>query len=460
MTHAASILETLPDIPRALTGLAEWLACLVYVLLRRPRLPRPRLVALAVAALGVQVGVQLLADLLPRQLWTVGMAAAVACMYGFIVAATRVSARDAGYFAARALVLAELVAALHWQVHCFFFLPEGRPGTVWQVAFFVLVYAVGYGVAYVVESRHFRPDQELDVTVGELASAVAIALVTFFMSNISFLNANTPFSGRLGLEIFYIRTLVDLCGFVALYAQQGQRLQHQARSEVRAIDEMLRRQHEQYLQSKRNMKIVHRKYHDLKHQIGVIRAEVDPRRRASYLDDLEASISGHARQADTGNGVLDVILTTKSQECAERDIDLTCVVDGALLDFMSAMDVAAVFGNALDNAIDGVMAVPDPEQRIIKVAVYARDRFVMLTVENYFSGELHTEGGDIVTRRADRTRHGYGLKSIRYTAEKYGGSMTVNTEDRWFLLRVLLPMPEDRPPTGSSRRSTSTATPA
>ncbi|MDF9875919.1 ATP-binding protein [Cellulosimicrobium cellulans] len=458
MTQAASILETLPDIPRALTGLAEWLACLVYVLLRRPRLPRPQLVALAVAALGVQVGVQVLADLLPRQLWTVGMAAAVACMYGFIVAATRVSARDAGYFAARALVLAELVAALHWQVHCFFFLPEGRPGTAWQVAFFVLVYAVGYVVAYLVESRHFRPDQELDVTLGELASAVAIALVTFFMSNISFLNANTPFSGRLGLEIFYIRTLVDLCGFVALYAQQGQRLQHQARSEVRAIDEMLRRQHEQYLQSKRNMKIVHRKYHDLKHQIGVIRAEVDPARRASYLDDLEASISGHARQADTGNGVLDVILTTKSQECAERDIDLTCVADGALLDFMSAMDVAAVFGNALDNAIDGVMAVPDPEQRIIKVAVYARDQFVLLTVENYFSGELHTEGGDIVTRRSDRTRHGYGLKSIRYTAEKYGGSMTVNTEDRWFLLRVLLPLPQDRPPSAGAHRSDASAT--
>ncbi len=142
------------------------------------------------------------------------------------------------------------------------------------------------------------------------------------------------------------------------------------------------------------------------------------------------------------------------------DIDLTCVVDGALLDFMSAMDVAAVFGNALDNAIDGVMAVPDPERRIIKVAVYARDRFVLLTVENYFSGELRTEGGDIVTRRADRTRHGYGLKSIRYTAEKYGGSMTVNTEDRWFLLRVLLPMPEDRPPTGSPRQAASATHPA
>jgi hypothetical protein len=278
-----------------------------------------------------------------------------------------------------------------------------------------------------------------------LAWAFAIALVTFFMSNISFLNSNTPFSGRLGSEIFYIRTLVDFCGFVALYAQQGQRLQHRARAEVRAIDEMLRRQHDQYLQSKRSIEIVNRKYHDLKHQIGVIRAEGDPQRRASYLKDLEASISGYAAQADTGNGVLDVILTTKSLECAERGIDLTYVVDGAAVEFMSAMDVSAVFGNALDNAIDGVMAVPDAERRLIKVAVYARDRFVLLTFENYFTGELRTEDGDIVTRRNDRSRHGYGLKSIRYTAEKYGGSMTVNAEDGWFVLRILVPIPQDRP---------------
>lgn len=440
------IVETLPDIPRALTGLAEWLACLVYILLRRRRWPRMRFAALAVVMLIVQIAVQEAADQLPLQLWTVGMAAAVLSMFAFILAAARVSARDAGYFTARALVLAELVAALHWQMHCFFF-PDAGAELVWPgpATFFALVYAAAFGGACLIESRHFRPAQALDVTAGELSSAVAIALVTFFMSNVSFLNSNTPFSGRLGSEIFYIRTLVDLCGFVALYAQQGQRLQHRARAEVRAIDEMLRRQHEQYLQSKLSIEIVARQYHDLKHQIGVIRAEGDPGRRASYLDELEAQLSGHATQADTGNGVLDVILTAKSLECAQRGIALTYVVDGATVEFMSAMDVAAVFGNALDNAIDGVMAVPDPDRRLIKVAVYGRDRFVMLTFENYFTGELRTEDGDIVTRRSDRTRHGYGLKSIRYTAEKYGGSMTVSTEDNWFVLRILLPLPADRP---------------
>lgn len=445
------ILETLPDIPRVLTGLAEWLACLLYVLLRRNRVHGSRLVLLAVVALAAQIGVQELAGTLPLALWPVGMFAAVACMYGFIVTATRVSARDAGYFCARALVLAELVAALHWQMHCFFFLHDEGSWLGGKGMFFVAVYASAFCAVFLMESRHFRRAQPLDVSFSELASAGAIALVTFFMSNISFLNANTPFSGRLGLEIFYIRTLVDLCGFVALYAQQGQRLQQRARAEVKSIDGILRIQHEQYLQSKRSMEVVDRKYHDLKHQIGVIRAEGDPQKKASFLDDLEASIRDYGAQADTGNGVLDVILTTKAMECAERGVDLTYVADGALLEFMSAMDVSAVFGNALDNAIDGAMQVADPDRRLIKMALFARDSFVVITFENSFTGELRIENGDIVTRRADRDRHGYGLKSIRYTAEKYGGSMTVNTEDDWFVLRILLPMPAARPRSGAWR---------
>ena len=47
-------------------------------------------------------------------------------------------------------------------------------------------------------------------------------IVTFAMSNLSFVSTNTPFSGSVGQEIFYIRTLVDFCGFAILYAQQEQ----------------------------------------------------------------------------------------------------------------------------------------------------------------------------------------------------------------------------------------------
>lgn len=435
--------DVLPDIPRELTGLAEWAACMVYVLLRQQRLRPSRLAALSAVALVVLVGVQVGAGMLPLAWWPMGMAASAACMYAFIYAAARLPVKDAGYFCARALVLAELVAALHWQMHCFFFLRDGDMASPSRIMLFAVVYVAAFAVAYLVESRHFRPSQPLDVTGRDVASAAAIALVTFGMSNLSFLNASTPFSGRLGFEIFYIRTLVDLCGFVALYAQQGQRLQQHAKGELKAIDEILRSQHQQYLQSKRSIERVNRKYHDLKHQVGVIRAEVDPGKQASYLDELEATIKDVDTQSKTGSSVLDVILTTKHLECVERDVDLTCVADGSLLGFMTVMDVSALFGNALDNAIDGASRVEDPEKRLVKMALFARDELVVMTFENYFDGDVRTEDGQIVTRRSDRDRHGYGLKSLRYTAEKYGGSMTVRTDGDWFVVRILVPLPRD-----------------
>ncbi|GMA34755.1 hypothetical protein [Demequina litorisediminis] len=54
------IVDSLPDIPRFATGIAEWAACLVYILLMRPRLGRWALGFVCVAALPVLIGVQLL----------------------------------------------------------------------------------------------------------------------------------------------------------------------------------------------------------------------------------------------------------------------------------------------------------------------------------------------------------------------------------------------------------------
>jgi hypothetical protein len=247
----------------------------------------------------------------------------------------------------------------------------------------------------------------------------------------------------MGLEVFYIRTLVCLFGFVALYALQSQRMQAFAQKEVNLIDEMLHLQHQQYLQSKRNIEVVNRKYHDLRHHIQAIRAESNPTKRAEYLDDLEASISGYATQADTGHRVLDVILTARSQEAAARGIDFTCVVDGGTLDFMTTADLAAIFGNAMDNAFEAVTSVRDPERRVVKCAVHARDQFVIMTFENYFDGIVKRKGEELESRKADHARHGFGLKSMRHSAEKYDGTMTVNVDGNWFVVRILVPIPDD-----------------
>lgn len=39
------------------------------------------------------------------------------------------------------------------------------------------------------------------------------------------------------------------------------------------------------------------------------------------------------------------------------------MADGKLLDYMHVTDICSIFGNALDNAIEHVILIPDPEKK-------------------------------------------------------------------------------------------------
>ena len=94
---------------------------------------------------------------------------------------------------------------------------------------------------------------------------------------------------------------------------------------------------------------------------------MDPEHAAAGFEQLEAiRVAQVSAQQHSGNPVLDVILTTKMRTCADRGITLTAVADGKLLEGMSSMDIASLFGNALDNAIEATSKLPDPQQRLIQ----------------------------------------------------------------------------------------------
>ncbi len=433
------IIETLPDIPRLFTGLAEWAACLVFILILKRRFHGLRFWLGVTGGLILQLVIQLIAGLLPLSVWLLGMISAVGGMYLFIHFSSDITARDAGYSCARAFVLAEFAASLGWQLYCYFWQPENSQVTLSGSGFMFAVYAIVFVAAYFIEVRHMEKSGHLNVKHKELYSEIIIALVAFTISNISFMTVNTPFSSRLVPELFYIRTLVDFCGLVILYAHQEQRRELQLKYELEAMQNILHRQFEQYQQSRESIDLINRKYHDLKHQIAIIRAESNPEKQSTYLADLESSIKTYESQFKTGHQVLDTVLMTKGMICSKQNITLTCVADGTLLDFMEVMDICTIFGNALDNAIESVIKLEDPRKRLIRVALYAQNNFVIMRFENYFESEIRIEDDLPATTKQNKDYHGFGLKSIRYTAEKYEGSITIRTEDDWFILRVLIP---------------------
>ena len=63
--------------------------------------------------------------------------------------------------------------------------------------------------------------------------------------------------------------------------------------------------------------------------------------------------------------------------------------------------------------------------------------------ENTFRGTVSFEGGIPATSKTYEVGyHGYGVRSIRATAEKYGGNAIMKAEDGWFQVHVLIPQQE------------------
>lgn len=387
------------------------------------------------------IGIQYFNGAMPIWFWVIGMLLAFAGMWAIIWLGAGTGKREGVYIAARAFVLAELVASLHWQLVMFLDSGDGiREARLMASVMLAIVYAACFAIAWLIERGNFASDAPTTTTAQLSIGTAAITIVTFAMSNLSFISTNTPFSGTVGQEVFYIRTLVDFCGFAILYAQQEQARRMAASAELASINAQLESQHQEYLASKENIESIGRLAHDLKHQIAALRAEVDPEHAAAGFEQLEASVAKASAQQHSGNPVLDVILTTKMRTCADRGITLTAVADGKLLDGMSSMDIASLFGNALDNAIEATSKLPDKQQRLIRLALYGQGQFTVIRVENYYDSALKKDStGALRTTKRDSSRHGFGVKSIRHFAAQYGGEVTIRTEDHWFVLTVLLP---------------------
>lgn len=429
----------MPDIPRIYTAIAEWMACMLFILPVKKRFDNAKTGALMAVFLIVQSVFLMKTGSVKIYFWIPCMIIAVLLMIGFIYGCCEISLRDAGYFGMIAFVAAEFMASIEWQVVCFFW-----DGTVPAVAIQGVVLAAIYGcvavILYKMLHMHLPKDGKMGISIKEYISGLVIAIAVFAVSNISFLTENTPFSGRYSFEIGNIRTLVDLGGIAILYAHLIQCCELRVRKELEAVQNVLQNQYVQYKQSRESIELINYKYHDLKHQIAVLRSEEDPKKREEFLNRMEEEIRQYEAQNKTGNKVLDTVLTTKSLYCAKHGITFTCVADGTLLDFMDVMDICSIFGNALDNAIECEVKIPEKEKRLIHVTVSKQKQFLILRFENYCEETLQYQEGTPVTTKKEKEFHGYGLKSIQYTVNKYEGAVSVNLEDNWFELKVLIPI--------------------
>lgn len=372
------------------------------------------------------------------------------CVFGLMLLYMRMAGelpwRETGFYCAKAFINAEFAASLCWQIHYFYtgdfsgLMKGTSEQTAWRLLHMVVIYAVMYILVYLIE-RYLKKDiEELQITRRELLVVYFVVIVVYCISNVSYVDVKSIFSGGTAMDVFIIRTLADLSGMAVLYAYHIQVKEIQMRFEKDTLQNITNMQYQNYKLSKESIDIVNQKYHDLKHQINLLKTGADTEKAGEYLEQMEREIKIYETQNKTGNKVLDTILTSKSMHCQRHGIELKFIGEGQLLNFMEDMDISALFGNMLDNAIESVVKIKDRQKRLISIHVIQERQFIRIRTENYCEEDVQFQDGLPVTTKKDKRFHGYGTKSIKKIVEKYGGSVMAGKTDNWFELKILIPM--------------------
>lgn len=304
------------------------------------------------------------------------------------------------------------------------------------LAIMLIIYFVTYFVTYMV-AHYIYTDAIYSDEVHQLGRKKFVVLAGIIIITDNILNAITMYN----TEIDAISLWVERCYnvftcFLALQLQFSQLTEQNMQSKYDTVQRILQEERKQYLIVKNNLESLNIKAHDLKHRfLEIVRSGGG---KAGELDDIGQTLSVYESVVKTGNETLDLILTNKNLMYGNKHVQIACIAEGKLLDFMAPTEIYSLFGNALDNAIEAVLPLAE-DKRTISLFVKRSHNMVSIHIENYFSGERTFIGDLPVTTKADKEYHGYGMLSMKTVVEKYGGTLAVEIRGNVFCLNIMFP---------------------
>ena len=235
-----------------------------------------------------------------------------------------------------------------------------------------------------------------------------------------------------------VMTVCCLTAVLTLTARIGQASNEYEKLREEQMRSVLRRQQAMFEQKLLDADAVNRKYHDMKNFLLYLRSNGQEQETDASIDRLLESIEPYGAKISTGSSVLDVILSEKLTLCAQNGIVCVPYLDGALFDFMDPLDLCTLVGNAMDNAIESCCRIPERERLLVRLHAVGRGETVVLTVRNTFQTRPELKNGLPATTKADARNHGYGLRNMRYIAERYNGTLSCRVEEEEFVLCAVL----------------------
>lgn len=178
--------------------------------------------------------------------------------------------------------------------------------------------------------------------------------------------------------------------------------------------------------------------HDIKQHLDAVSGlQLEGRIDAAqkYISEISSELKSIEMFMDVGNDFVNAILNSKLSIAKSKGIEVLCN-SSSEVGGINEYDLCNLIGNMLDNAIEA--AEKTGNNAVVEVSIHSDKFKLMITVSNSILQPVLSNNSELKTTKRKAALHGFGVKSIRTIAEKYGGSVDYYEENLTLFCRVIL----------------------
>lgn len=237
-----------------------------------------------------------------------------------------------------------------------------------------------------------------------------------------------------------IIALVLLCS--AIIFNLYDKIQEETDTRIREAlyEQQLEYYTKQYQEISRSQEETRKMRHELKNNYILLEAlaqKGDTEGILTYLPEMYKA-SPRGASAHTGNMVVDAVINHRILSARADHIEFQLKLNIPTHLDTSDIKLCGLLGNALDNAIEACLRMPE-EKRCITISMEVEKKNLFIEISNPYDGTIFSNNkGQLLTRKENSAHHGYGLSIMRELLSNNYGSMETVWDESTFHLQIIL----------------------
>lgn len=188
--------------------------------------------------------------------------------------------------------------------------------------------------------------------------------------------------------------------------------------------------------------------HEYKNQIAAISALAAAKqygKLGAYLEKIDTNLKISGDAIDTNHVIVNAILNTKYREAVDKGVSFVLKINDLSGLHMEEEDIVVICFNLLDNAIEACSQrgpCNHSEGKVVKFKFVLEEGRIVIAIKNSMERKPILKNGKFVTSKMkEANEHGFGIRNVMETVEKYGGQYAVDSGGGWFSFTILIRNP-------------------